>query len=424
MSLAEYQALDLRSDGPLAQDLTARLEAEAAQPVLALSAPHGASAESPALLTSGMGAWYQAHVASARQSALAEVRRAFEQEPLPSGNQGFLLEAEKDAIEQRKQAHLGAERENFFQRKEIRDLNGEIERLHAEYERKRSEHGRDATAWRPGIYFFGLFLFVMAEYPINLSAFLKIDFLTPAFATMSVTLIAFGLAFSSHLLGMVIRQWSERFGENVTGRLKAESWRLLGVGLLLLVIGGAAIVFSRSYLVADAIARANALGEDGASPISIYGLALIMNVFVYAIGLAWSIVFHDSVPAFLEERHRLDKLRDIRRKRYRALLETKQQQRIEEGRRAREQAERREADQVKNLKNYGVHRTRFDEVRKLDARVLALLETYRSGLLARARKQGIQTRFIYEDLASGDVETKREIDGDGYLRQRLHLGYV
>ncbi len=424
MSLAEYQALDLRTDGPLAQDLASRLEAEASQSVLSLSAPHGASIESPALLTPGMRAWYQSYVASARQSALSEVRLAFEREPLPTGNHGFLVEAEKDTIEQRKQSHLRTERESFFQRKEISDLIGEIGRLHSEYERKRAEHGRDAQTWRPWLYFFGLFLFVMAEYPINLSAFLKIDFLTPAFATMSVTLIAFGLAFSSHLLGLVVRQWSERFGDNVTRRLKAESWRLLGVGLLLLTIGGAAIVFSRSYLVADALARANALGEDGASAVSIYGLALIMNVFVYAIGLAWSIVFHDPVPEFLEERHRLDKLNDVSRKRYRALLETKQQQRIEEARRAREQAERREADQIKNLKNYGNHRARFEEVRKLDARVLALLESYRSGLLGAARRHDLQTRFVYEDLASGGVDTKRELDGDGYMRQRLHLGYA
>ena len=183
-------------------------------------------------------------------------------------------------------------------------------------------------------------------------------------------------------------------------------------------------MFSRSYLVADAIARSNALGEEGASAVSIYGLALIMNVFVYAIGLAWSVVFHDPVPEFLEERFRLDKLRDILRKRYQALLEAKQQQRIEEARRAREQAERREADQIKNLKNYGNHRARFEEVRKLDARVLALLESYRSGLLGAARRHDLQTRFVYEDLASGSVDTKRELDGDGYMRQRLHLGYA
>ncbi len=424
MSLAEYQALDLRADGPLAKDLDARLEAEAAQPVLSLSSPHGANIGCPALLTSGMRAWYGANVASARQSALSEVRLTFEKEILPSGNRGFLIESEKDEIDQRKQAHLQAERDNFFQRKDIRDLNEEIRRLHTEYERKRADHGRDAILWRPIFYFFGLLLFVLAEYPINLSAFLKIDFLTPAFATMSVTLIAFGLAFSSHLLGLVIRQWGERFGENVTARLKAESGRLLAVGVLLLVIGGAAIVLSRSYLVADAIARSVALGEDGPSAASIYGLALIMNVFVYAIGLAWSIVFHDPVPEFLEERHRLEKHQITLRKRYQTLLQSKQQQRIEEARRAHEQAGRREDDQGKNLRNYTSYRARFEEVRKLDARVLALLETYRSRLLAVAGRQGQQTRFVYDDLASGDVDTKREFDGEGYLRQRLHLGFA
>ncbi|MEE7457872.1 hypothetical protein MPAR168_02835 [Methylorubrum populi] len=424
MSLVEYQALDVSAEGPLARDLAARLETESDQPILSLSAPHGASAESPALLTSAMRAWYQQHVAATRQSALGEVRRGLADEKTAAGNEGFLLEAKKDGIEQAKQNNLATERANFFQRKEIIDLNAEIARLHTEYERKRAEHGRDAQTWRPGLYYFGLFLFVMAEYPINLSAFLKIDFLTPAFATMSVTLIAFGLAFSSHLIGQVIRQWSERFGENVTGRLKAESLRLLGIGVLLLLIGAAAIVFSRSYLVAEAVARSDALGEGGASTVSIYGLALIMNVFVYAIGLAWAIVFHDPVPNFMEERHRLEVLRARLRKRYRTLLEPKQRQRIEEAQRARDQADRREADQAKSLRNHTRHRARFEEVRKLDARVLALLENYRSRLLAAARQRGLHTRFVYEDLTSGDVDTKRDLDGEAYLRQRLHLGYV
>lgn len=63
-------------------------------------------------------------------------------------------------------------------------------------------------------------------------------------------------------------------------------------------------------------------------------------------------------------------------------------------------------------------------MRKLDARVLALLENYRSRLLAAARQRGLHTRFVYEDLTSGDVDTKRDLDGEAYLRQRLHLGYV
>ncbi|WP_232629202.1 hypothetical protein [Methylobacterium sp. Leaf118] len=424
MSLAEYQALDFSAEGALARDLAARLDAEADQPILSLSPPHGADAGGPALLTSAMSAWYLQNVSSARRSALGEVLSSFADEKTSSGNEGFLVEAERDRIEQAKQTALATERANFFQRKEISDLNVEIGRLHTEYERKRAEHGRDAQAWRPGMYFFGLFLFVMAEYPINLSAFLKIDFLTPAFATISVTLIAFGLAFSSHLIGQVVRQWSERFGENVTGRLKAESVRLFGVGLLLLLIGAAAIVFSRTYLVAEAVARSEALGEEGASTVSIYGLALIMNVFVYAIGLAWAIVFHDPVPNFMEERHRLEVLRSRLRKRYRTLLEPKQRQRIEEAQRAREQAERREADQAKSLRNHTRHRARFAEVLKADDRVKALLESHRSRLLATARQRGLHTRFVYHDLTSGDVDTRRELDGEAYLRLRLHLGYV
>lgn len=424
MSLEEYKALDLRADGPIAADLAAHLDEEAPRPVLALSAPHGASAETPAMLTPAMLAWYQHHVASARRSALAEVRRAFAQDPMASGNHGFLLEAELDRVEQTKQGHLRTEREIFYQRRAVSDLTTEIDRLHADYDHKRAEHGRDAGSWNPFLKYGGVIAIMLLEFPLNLSSFLKIDFLTPALATASVCLIAILFAFSSHLIGRILRQWSERFGDNVTARLRADSYRQFGLGLVLFAIGAAAIVFSRSYLVAEAVARQVALGEEGGNPVSIYGIALIGNLAVYAAAVAWVLFNEDPVPDFAEERRRLDRLKAKQRHFYRTGLERQQQQRIEQARRECEQLIRREADQMKRLRNYGSYRAQFDEVRRHDARVLALLQSYRSRLVAETRRRGLQATFTYDDLSNGDIGTKRDLDGDAYLSRPLALGHA
>ncbi|KQT77384.1 hypothetical protein [Methylobacterium sp. Leaf466] len=423
MSLSEYQALDLSADGPVAADLSARIAEEAACPTVPLSSSHGAAADSPALLTPAMEIWYRTRVASARVSAIAEIRRGFEQETL-GGNPGFLYEAERDRIEQVKQGHLRAERDGFFQSKRIRDRETEIDRLRSEYAYKRSQHGRDAGAWNPVFKHGGVAAIMLLEFPLNLSSFLRIDFLTPALATASVLLIAILFAFSSHLLGRILRQWGERFGDNVTRRLRADSYRHLAVAAVLFLIGAAAIVFSRSYLVAEALNRQAALGEEGGSTVAIYGIAFIGNLAVYAVAVAWVLFTEDPVPDFAEERARLDLLKAQSQAAYRKGLERQQQQRIEQARRDREQLDRREADQAKGLRNYAACRARFDVVARQDARVLGLLESYRNRLVAEARKRGVQTRFTHDDLASGDIGTRRDLEADDYLGRRLGLGHA
>ncbi len=423
MSLAEYRALDLSAGGTIAQDLARRLDDEAQRHAVPLSSPYGARAESPALFSPAMTGWYQQHVAAPRRTAIAEVARAFDRDPMPNGNRGFLLEAERDKVEQTKLEHLRVARETFHQQNAVKELHAEIERLHAAYDRKRAEHGRDAGSWNPLIKYGGIAAIMLLEYPLNLAAFLKIDFLTPALATASVTVIAILFAFSSHMLGRIVRQWSERFGDNVTARLRADSWRQLAIGVVLFLIGAAAIVFSRSYLVSDALSRQAALGEETGGTVSIYGIALISNLAVYAVALAWVLFTEDPVPDFAEERRRLDRLKARLDTLYRTKLERQQQQRTEQARRDNEQLDRREDDQARNLRNYGSYRSLFDELRRHDAQVLALLEGHRSRLVAEARRLKIETRFSLDDLAQGGVSVERDIDGDEYLRRRLHLGY-
>ena len=297
----------------------------------------------------------------------------------------------------------------FFQQHEI-GQDAEIDRLERVYNRKRAEHGRDARKLAPYVYGLGLSIIMFLEFPLNLSAFLKISFLTPALATASVFLVAIVFGFSSHMLGIVSRQWSERFSGNVGGRLKADSWRWLVFGLMLFVIGAAAIFFSRSYLISDEILRQRELGGDASSIglFSTYGIAFIGNFAVFAAGLVWVMFFHDPVPNFAEERFELERLRKRYSRRARKELEGRQQQKREEARRALEQLRRRDAEQAQRLQNHGRYRAMMDEVRKIDDQVIALLESYRTILATQMQETGVRTRFVYDDMGTSYVTPRRE----------------
>lgn len=426
MSLDEYRALDLTPGGALARDLQTRLDAEARMGLVTLSAPSGADMDGPPKFTPGMAAWYQHHVAAPRRGALAEIRSAFEGEEIGSGQRGFLAEAETDRVEQKKQAGLRTERDAFFQRREIRDLHAGFETARAEYDRKRAEHGREAVRFGPIVYFVTLALIALAlEAPLNFESFLKIDYYTPAFATGSFLFVAVALAASGHIIGSVLKQKGERFGGNVPQRVKSDSRIQLAIAGVLALLALGLVAYSRKYLLDEAVARSLALGETVGIGVYLAAMGvMIANVGVFVLSIWYAYAKHDAVPGFAELRRQVEGLGRRLTRRYRRDLEGRQQQRILQAQREAEQVARREVEQARLSRHHARHRGAFDELRRVDARVLAMLEDYRNRLVGEARRAGIETRFVFEDLARGDVATRTEIGGDAYLGERLRLPFA
>lgn len=426
MSLDAYRALPLSPDGALARALEARLADEAAQPVIPVSPASGADVDGPAGLTPAMGAWYRHHVAPARRTALAEVRGAFEAEALAAGNRGFLAEAELDRIEAAKHLGLRTERETFFQRKAIQDLHARLAEVEASYERKRAEHGRDAKPWTPVVYFVTLALIALAlEAPLNFESFLRIDYYTPAFATGSFLFVAVALAASGHIIGTLARQKSARFGGDVPNRVRADSRIQLALAIVLALLALGLVAYSRKYLLDEAVARSVALGESVGWGVYLAGIGvMIANLGVFVLSIWYAYAKHDPVPDFAEERREMEKMRKRIARHYRRDLEGRSRQRILQAGKEAEAVSRREAEQARLSKNHARHRALFEEFLTLDARVVAILEDYRSRLVATARREGRETRFVTDDLARGDVSTRVETTGDGYLAERLRLRFA
>jgi hypothetical protein len=427
MSLDSYDRLDLGLDGPVAADLLSGLAAEGRQSEIALTSPAGAGLDNPAFMTPQMVSWYQRRIAPVRGVAIAEVRQAFEAEALPNGNRGFLREAEADAIERRKLVQVREERETFFQDESVRQLDGEIEKLTTEYERKRAEHGRDAKVWHPVSY--GIVLALIAlllEGLVNWESFLKVPGWTPAIATGAFLAVAAAFGTSAHFLGHVLKQWGERFGGNVSARVRNDSWRQLALAAILGLVGFGLVIYSRYFFLREVIDRQILMGdgEVGTTVLVTIGGALFGNLIAYALGVAWAFARHDSVPDFAEERRILDRLRARQRHLHAKRLQPRLTQRLLQASKDLEQLGRRDSDQAQKLRHYGAHRARFDAVRATDARVLALLAEYRNRLAAAGRETERRTRFAFDDPMAGGIAGRVEIEPEAYLGQNLRLPFA
>lgn len=428
MSVETYGRLDLGLDGPLAADLLSGLAAEAGGSEIALTSPAGAGLDAPAFMTPQMLSWYQRWIAPVRGVTVAEVRQTLEAEVLPNGNRGFLREAEADAIERRKLVQVKEERETFFQDEAVRQLDVQVKKLTTEYERKCAEHGREAKVWNPVSY--GIVLALIAlllEGLVNWESFLKVPGWTPAIATGAFLAVAAAFGTSAHFLGHVLKQWGERFGGNVSARVRNDSWRQLALAAILGFVGFGLVIYSRYFFLREVIDRQVLMGDGdvGYTVLVTIGGALFGNLIAYALGVAWAFARHDSVPDFAEERRVLDRLRARQRHLHAKRLQPRLTQRLLQASKDLEQLTRREADQAQNLRHYGPHRARFDAVRANDARVLALLSEYRKRLVAAARGAELRTRFVFDDpMVAGGASGRVELEPEAYLGQNLRLPFA
>ena len=427
MSLDAYTRLELALEGSVAADLMAGIAAEGRQNLVPLSSPAGAGLDNPAFMTPHMVSWYGRRVAPVRAGAVAEVRQAFEAEALPNGNHGFLREAEADAIERRKLVQIRDEREAFFQDEAVRQLGSEIENLTTRYERKLAEHGRDAKVWSPVSYAIVLALIaLLLEGLVNWESFLKVPGWTPAIATGAFLAVAAAFGTSAHFLGHVLKQWGERFGGNVSARVRNDSWRQLSLAAILAIVGFGLVIYSRYFFLREVIDRQILMGDGdvGYTVLITIGGALFGNLIAYALGVAWAYARHDSVPDFAEERRILDRLRARQLRLFAKRLQPRITRRLLQASKDLEQLERREADQAQKLRHYGAHRARFDALRANDARVLALLAEYRNRLAAAGREAGLRARFTVDDPTAGNGATPTEIEPETYLGQNLRLAFA
>jgi hypothetical protein len=425
-SLEQYVSLNFTKNSSAAADLISFLDREANKSQIGLTpmySPNG----TPPFLTEGMNSWYSSAVQPARAIALAEVTAEFGRCKTPTGKQGFLYENRRDTIERDMLKKISDDHQVLMQDAKVARRYSELQKRRHDYETMKARYQRDAVDWNPFTYWILIFCAVITEYAINWESFFKIPYLqnTPAFVFGSVTLVALAFIWSSHLIGILIKQGRERLGGNVPWGEKRATIILLIIAIFAFALSMGLIVWGRTLLVQDIIRESRIRkGEtSGVDLLWLYGGALLGNILVWVFGVGWSIWKHDSVPDFVETRAKVTWLESWLDKKYNKYLRKRNQTHHLDAAKKLGHLNAEEAYQAENLIGYHEARGRFAKLKQKDQEVAGLLIDYKSKLLGKVATVRPVPTFIGKDITKVDYDITRIMTADDYAAIPIDLKY-
>lgn len=175
------------------------------------------------------------------------------------------------------------------------------------FHQMRTNHeNRDANmaAYHP-VYWLALLCIGVAEWLINYDVFFLFSGVV-AIAVGATMVMGVLLAFAAHGHGMLLKQWSYRFGDHRESIDRRGDWRLLALSTfsLLIVLGAAA--GSRYAAVMHQLSgqpAINLLGSDAevsVDPMRDVLLSLLWNIMAWAVGVFIAYMAHDKDPEFMD----------------------------------------------------------------------------------------------------------------------------
>ncbi len=171
----------------------------------------------------------------------------------------------------------------------------------------KSEHeNRNANmaAYYP-FYWLGLLGIGIAEWLINYDVFLLFSGVV-AIAAGATFIMGVLLAFAAHGHGLLLKQWSYRFGEHREALDRFGDWRMLGLSTFSLLVVLGAATGSRYAAVMHQMSgqpAINLLGADAqiaVSPMLDVMLSLLWNIMAWAVGVFIAHMAHDKDPNFMD----------------------------------------------------------------------------------------------------------------------------
>lgn len=425
MSLDTYLRLNLAADGELAKALFARADAEAQRKTVPLTPPCSTDG-TPAYLTPSMSTWFNAQIQPVRRSALQEVLALISSMPVGnSGNKAKLFEHERDKLDAEAAQKIVAERQLFEHSSNINDVHRKLRAESMRYEAMVHQYG-EALKWRPGWYWTVLiFMIFVLEGLINFESFLKIPGFTPALSVGSFIGVSTAFAVSAHFVGVIVKQWKERLGGSISRTEKMKTRMLLGGAAVLFVLAFGFVIYARWALLGDVILRrSQTTGEDiGTEEVVRFAGTLIGNLIVYVMGIIWAYVRHDSIPEFSELRNTVERLQARESSLLDRQLAGRNRRHISKAQDETEKLRRAIDAQSRQVKDYQSGRARFDQLREQDARVVSLLDEYRTLLFEKA-EDGQSLSFVFDNAAKVAVETEESLTTDQYSAAQLALRYI
>ena len=426
MTIEAYRALNLSLDGSVSRLLLSQADREAKSGRIALTAEHEADHALPGLLTPAMKTWYRSEIEPYRSAALQEVLSACHAITLGKGQRGFLIENELGKLTATRNKQILDEREQFYNQKSIQKLSSDLEEKTRDYEDMRARNGgEDAHEWSKPLYFVLLCGLAAPEFPLNLESFMRINGVTPAIAVAITLCVALSIGVSSHIMGESLKQWSERFGGHVSRKERSKNLRFLSIGITLIFIAIGFVTWARWLLFQDVLQRKLLTGQglDLSDYLTAVG-SVAGNVLIWLLGTAFAFMAHSPIPDFGRKKRELQKLEAKLQKAHTRLLKDRVDRHLSRAQRDSELLRVRVSRELNNRPDYAAARARFEEMKAIDGRVLAILEAYRTLLLDRARDLGAEPVFSVDDLSLPTKSIARDIDGGAYEQKRLVLGYA
>lgn len=424
--MTNYNDLDLSLNGEVASALMASLEKEAGRNIEVID--HGYN--EPAGITPQMRNWFANSITPSRKSALTAIDDELSKIDNVALGDPILLErtlweADRELIREKRRVTADAKTKLGKVYSALSKLEEEEDKEARLFESKRNAYaGRQPQIFNPYFYVIILVLLGVTDMALNWQHIYeaKIGDGSPIIAAGIAFTIAVGIGIAAHYLGLVLKQHKQRFGVHNDD---ADIWD--GKRLYALSIGTATVAMSivawiRLRYFDLATVEATMLAEEAPNLFATVAGSMTSNLGVLMVGTIIAYVTHDEDQLYVNTKKRLDKLdKDI------ASHHDKITKKLTPGFDKASEKAKLEKQRAHNCHksfandpNYQEARRLMDEMLSQDARVLSILQNYKSELT----RSGLGANVAFIRISEVDEDQKERFSPEQYDKINLEMTYA
>ena len=303
----------------------------------------------------------------------------------------------------------------------MRRLGKVIKKLENIFNEFHAKHNRSPKTPNKLLYLFVMILIGITEWLINFETFSALEWSTPAIATGMTLVVAASLAFGSHNYGVFLKQFKSYFGAHRQDQDRHSAWTMFSIGTVCLSVALSLVAYARDSYFSDILLEQQIMGGEAASWLKIVGGSMLSNLLVAILGIMFAWWVHD-------EDHKYPKAYDdkqIAERKFRKLQSQFEQplQRKYEQIDAKTDLDitqvKTKHDSLENDDNYLNLRLILAQIKEQDAKVLGVLETYRSLLI-----QAIdQEEIVFRAPSELPNEGAKLLSPYGFAAETLRMKY-
>ncbi|WP_345304343.1 hypothetical protein [Lysobacter hankyongensis] len=358
--------------------------------------------------------WFNNHIAPKRVLAIAEVANEARRITLDGGDDGVLEPLALGSAQRRRTKDLATATQEFIHKNSA--LIERHNQLETVYVRHRNNEGREAKT--PSLLALSiLFLVVLIpESALNYESFRVAPMIRSAAMASGITLIVgMAIAFGGHSLGIFIRRFNyyRRGNDNIR---RNSGWPMLWMGLGCLILALAAVAVARYHFILPKIAEMIALGNEPPNIYSSVAGLMLGNLLCFLLTAMVAFVMHDPNPEYESAARDLGKRKKELMKRSSRLNGMRKEidRRLESDRHAIRQKNRA----MIGKPGYATVLQRFERIRAMDQKVIAMLQDYRRQLAERLQPG---TTVSMKDFSGDPLRTVRHFSSKEFAAHPLQL---